>query len=187
MIITHRGNFSLFQLNEEASAGLAHLAEFGDPGVLAGEVDGAPGVKSVDVLLGQGVPGPVAVAGETNSIVIHTTRNARFLTAVGMLAATNDAFYAARAIRLPRRGSVTVRAVAYDAGAEENNEIASDVQATSGNSDDSVDNGEGFIHIHPGIHGGADLDRATFDWRNPVVQITIERLRKHDDDDDDDD
>lgn len=191
LLITHRGNFSLFHLNGEASPGLAHLAEFGDPGDLAAEVDGAPGVKSVDVIFGQGDPVPVAIAGETNSIVIHTTRNARFLTAVGMLAATNDAFYAVQRIRLPRNGKVTVRAVAYDAGAEENNEIGTDVQAVSGNSADTVDNGEGFIHIHPGIHGGADLDRAVFDWRNPVVEITIERLRghhrDHDDDDDEDD
>jgi hypothetical protein len=42
------------------------------------------------------------------------------------------------------------------------------------------EDGEGYIHVHAGIHGigGMDgLDPATFDWRNPVVEVTIERVR----------
>lgn len=41
-------------------------------------------------------------------------------------------------------------------------------------------NGEGYIHVHAGIHGiGGDdgLDPETYDWRNPVVEVTIERIR----------
>jgi len=59
LIITHRRSFSLFQLNGEASHGLAVMAETGNPGDLVGEVSVA-----------------------------------------GMLAATNDAFYAVRGHRL---------------------------------------------------------------------------------------
>jgi hypothetical protein len=158
VVITHRRSFSLFEVTGEASPGLAFMAEFGDPGELIGELTGAPGVRSVDPVFGQGVPVPVAVPGEKNSIYITTS--GRFLTAVGMLAATNDAFYAVRGVRLPRRGKITVRAIAYDAGAELNNEIASDVQATSGNSDDTTEPGEGFIHIHSGIRGDDDLPKS---------------------------
>jgi hypothetical protein len=35
--------------------------------------------------------------------------------------------------------------------------------------------GEGFVHIHPGIHGIGDLIPAQRDWRNPVAKISIER------------
>jgi len=42
------------------------------------------------------------------------------------------------------------------------------------------ENGEGYIHVHAGIHGiggPGGLDEATFDWRNPVVEVTIERIQ----------
>lgn len=41
------------------------------------------------------------------------------------------------------------------------------------------ENGEGYIYVHPGIHGvGGEngLSPATHDWRNPVVEATIERI-----------
>jgi hypothetical protein len=101
-----------------------------------------------------------------------------------MLAATNDAFYAVRGVKLPNNGTITVYATAFDAGSEDNNEADGDVPAsTLGNGADAGTNvapKEGFIHVHNGIHGGAYLDPATHDWRNPVVAITIERF---DDDD----
>lgn len=42
---------------------------------------------------------------------------------------------------------------------------------------------EGYVHIHAGIHGIGDFMASDRDWRNPVAEITVERL---DDDDDDD-
>ena len=38
------------------------------------------------------------------------------------------------------------------------------------------EDGEGFVHIHPGIHGGNSLDPAQHDWRNPVAAISITRI-----------
>ncbi|MEZ5601637.1 MAG: hypothetical protein R3F36_12070 [Candidatus Competibacteraceae bacterium] len=37
--------------------------------------------------------------------------------------------------------------------------------------------GEGFVHIHAGIHGIGDLNAADYDWRNPVATVTVERVR----------
>ena len=40
--------------------------------------------------------------------------------------------------------------------------------------------GEGHIHIHAGIHGvgGSDgLAAEMYDWRDPVVEVTIKRIR----------
>jgi hypothetical protein len=42
------------------------------------------------------------------------------------------------------------------------------------------ENGENYIHIHAGIHGIGGLDglvASTHDWRDPVVELTIERIR----------
>lgn len=35
---------------------------------------------------------------------------------------------------------------------------------------------EGFIHIHSGIHGIADLEPSLYDWRNPAATVTIQRI-----------
>ncbi len=175
LVITHGAGFSLFEIGDAASMDLATMAETGDPGDLAGSVSGA---KTVTVLLGTGGHPPLALPTESYTADITTT--AKHLTAVGMLAATNDGFYAVRGVRLPKNGTITVYAPAYDAGSEANNETDGDVPASPmGNANDDGTNfgdGEGFIHIHNGIQGGADLDPAIHGWLNPVVAITIERL-----------
>jgi len=180
LIITYRESFSLFELNGVASLGLATMTETGNPGELAGEVIGTHGVATADVLIGQNPPPgpPVAIPGESNSKEIRT--GAKYISVVGMLAATNDAVYAVRGIRLPRNGKITVYATAYDAGSELNSEAASDIPAL-GNDAYSEEDGEGFIHVHNGVHGGGDLVPADHDWRNPVVAITIERFGGDDD------
>jgi len=37
--------------------------------------------------------------------------------------------------------------------------------------------GEGFVHIHSGIHGVGDLKPALRDWNNPMALITVRRVR----------
>jgi len=131
---------------------------------------------------------PVLLPGESNSIVIHASRNAKYLSAAAMLGATNDAFYAVRGVLLPKRvGEIThVYANAYDAGSELNEESADTVGALGATDDNPItgdginENGEGYIHVHAGIHGigGPNgLDAAIYDWRNHVVEVTIERIR----------
>lgn len=61
-------------------------------------------------------------------------------------------------------------------GTEENNELCSHVPGpacseTSGNL--QTVSGEGFIHVHRGIHGVGSLADDVFDWRSPVAEITI--------------
>ena len=38
-------------------------------------------------------------------------------------------------------------------------------------------NAEGFVHVHAGVHGIMSLAPETYDWRNPVVGVTIRRVR----------
>lgn len=196
VIATHSKMFQLFELGptpmQEDSDyalyfGLATLAETGSPVPLVDEVSASNGVWEAVALLTDRTP-PVLFPGESNSIIIHASRKARYLSAVGMLGATNDAFYAVRGAMLPKRAGETIRvyANAYDAGSELNEESADTVGALGATDDDPAtgnginENGEGYIHIHAGIHGiggSGGLDAATFDWRNPVVVVTIERIR----------
>jgi len=38
-----------------------------------------------------------------------------------------------------------------------------------------MDDGEGHIYVHGGIHGIGDLDPEFFDWRNPVAHVEVVR------------
>ena len=181
LFVTHNSGFSMFTIGDTASTGLATLAETGSPGVLVTEVDGASGVDDVVVLLfpNNDTPDdpPIMLPGESNSTMISASGNAKYFSAVGMLVATNDAFYALRGVRLPKHGSITVHAAAYDAGSEANTEALGDIPAGgNGAFDDPTGDEEGYIHVHAGIHEVGDLDPAVHDWRNPVVEITITRV-----------
>jgi len=109
------------------------MAETGNPGVLATEVGGAAGVDDVVPLLfpNNDFPDspPIMPPGESNSTTITASGNSKYFSAVGMLAATNDGFYAIRGVALPKNGSVTVYANVYDAGSETNTEELDDIPA----------------------------------------------------------
>lgn len=176
LFVTHNSDFALFEIGDTASTELAIMAETGNPGPLAGMVSVSEGVVDTAVLPFDRTP-PVMLPGESNSTEISAEGNAKYFSAVGMLAATNDGFYAVRGVKLPKNGSVTVYANAYDAGSEANTEHLGDIPAGGNDAFDApLDDGEGYIHIHAGIHGVGDLVSETHDWRNPVVQITITRL-----------
>jgi hypothetical protein len=184
LLITHSKRFSLFEIDgDPASPELATMAETGDPADLMNAIKDAPGVKSTDILPGEsGPPGLLMLPGETYDIEITPSRKAKYFTAVAMLGASNDAFYAVRGIKLPKKGKITLFADAYDAGSEENTELAVDIPGPPSNN--KIGGGVGYIHIHSGIRGVGDLDATMYDWRNPVAIITIERVRgDHDDDD----
>jgi len=196
VIATHSRAFRLFELGPAPVEGdpdypiyfgLATAAETGSPVPLVDTVAEAHGVWEAVALLTDLTP-PVLLPGKSNSTEISASGNARYLSAAAMLGATNDAFYAVRGIALPKRVGeiVHVYADAYDAGSELNEESADTVGALGATDDNPATgegintNGEGYIHIHAGIHGiggPGGLDAATFDWRNPVVEVTIQRIR----------
>ena len=196
VIATHTDEFRLFELGPTPVPGdsdyalffgLATAAETGSPVPLVDEVAASDGVWEALALLTDRTP-PVLLPGESNSIFIGASGDAKCLSAAAMLGATNDAFYAVRSVLLPKRvGEIThVYANAYDAGSELNEESAGTVGALGAKDDDPItgnginENGEGYIHVHAGIHGigGPDgLNAAIYDWRNPVVELTIERIQ----------
>jgi hypothetical protein len=196
VIATHTHAFRLFELGQTPTAneigydvyfGLATAAETGFPFLLRDEVADSNGVWEAVALLTDRTP-PVLLPGESNSITIGAGSNAKYLSAAAMLGATNDAFYAVRGAPLPRGigNSVHVYANAYDAGSEANAESTATIGALGAMDDDPMtghginENGEGYIHVHAGIHGiggAGGLDPAIHDWRDPVVEVTIERIQ----------
>lgn len=198
VIATHNSAFQLFELGPApmpADSGyddyfaLAAMAETGYPFHVLDQVSASDDVSDAVALLTDRMP-PVLLPSESNSTVISASGNAKYLSAVGMLGATNDAVYAVRGTKLPRGvGEMTrVNAYAYDAGSEANEESKDTVGALGAatDGDDPISgtginaNGEGYIHVHAGIHGigGIDgLSAATRDWRGPVVELTIERIQ----------
>ncbi|RMD65409.1 MAG: hypothetical protein D6826_00140 [Alphaproteobacteria bacterium] len=177
LVIVHSRAFTLFTPGAAASEGLATLAETGNPGPLAADVELAEGVAAVAV-------GDVLPPGQSITMTITSARGAKFLSLAAMLATTNDAFASLRAVRLPKRGRArSVRALAYDAGSEANNESCDFIPGPpcNGTNERDTAGAEGFIHVHAGVHGVADLVPADQDWRNPVLSVVIER--RHSDDD----
>jgi len=172
VVVVHRKDFRVFAPGDESSEGLAALAENGVPDGLVAELEGEYAVKEVAVAGGPIMPG--------SSVTVRLgSRSARAQVSVlGMLVTTNDAFFAAQGLDLWWR-STSTDAQVYDAGSEANTESCAHIPGPPcGNPFVSPDEeGEGFIHIHNGVHGVGDLEPQTSDWRGPGARITIRRVR----------
>ena len=95
-----------------------------------------------------------------------------------MLATTNDGYAALNSVALPKN-TTSYFAYVYDAGSESNNESCAYIPGPpcAGNSGNISDDGEGFISLHNGVHGGGDLNIKHLDWRGPVAIVTVSRIR----------
>lgn len=175
IVISHNWNFQLFTLGDEASMELAALAEEGDTSQLIDLISLYPNYNYAVS------EGPV-LPGESVVMEITAHRGSGLISIAGMLVTTNDGFFAVRDLRVPFIGALTVEADAYDAGSEWNSEDCAFIPGPPcGNHVHDPADAEGYVHIHAGIHGvGPDpemVDPAMHDWRNPVAQITVRRIR----------
>jgi len=163
---------NLFVLGEPALAEIATIAESGNVTPALELMGQAPELVTASVV-GDGLLGP----GESQEVVIEGNPG-DLLSVIAMLIPTNDAFFAVNAALLPDSGSLTVMANVYDAGSEPNDELCSSIPGpTCGGAGDSPGaTGEGFVHIHAGIHGVGDLEPGTYDWRNPGAKVTITHM-----------
>jgi hypothetical protein len=187
LVVTHdRGFAPLFTEGEPASPELALIAEDADVQPLKILAESDPHVSDVAIIQGTAPlplppagPGGFAIKpGDSASVIIKFTPNKHFVSLVGMLATTNDAFYALNSGVGPSNGTVTYYSVAWDAGSEVNNESCLSIPGPPCGHffARATDGAEGYVYVHPGIHGIADLIPAQHDWRNPVAKITIRRL-----------
>jgi hypothetical protein len=172
VVIVHNLDYQLFTLGMPASPELTALAEDGVTDDLVAALEADPNVFDYAVADAGLMPG--------ESVTLQVEANSQFheFSACGMLATTNDGFFALNGIQfLPPLRHRTLFANVYDAGSEENNENCDYIPGPPcGNPMVRATEGaEGFVSVHSGIYGKADLDPATFDWRNPAVKVQVEK------------
>lgn len=180
LIVSHRSSIALAEVGQPASDELAIVAEDGDAGPLASLLETLDQVRDLAV-----AEGPIPPGGSRS--VTLDIRAGDVLSGVGMLVNSNDAFFFLDSLRVSRFRGERVAVAAWDSGSEANTEDCDDIPgpacpADSGNNR-QTEGAEGFVHVHRGIHGGSDLSPAAYDWRNPSVLITVERIRGRRDDD----
>jgi hypothetical protein len=171
VVVSHMKSFNLFTLGEPASSQLATIAEEGDSAPLQAHLYTLPNILEY-------ATSGALFPGESVILEIMTRGRFRNISAVGMLASTNDAFFAVNNVHAPKHGVRNIMALAYDAGSEANTELCEFIPGPPcGNHEHDPAEAEGFVHVHAGIHGIQDpddgLDPAIHDWRNPVVKVSI--------------
>ena len=177
LVATHKSGVSLFDLGSPATPELATLAEEGNTDPLSALLLANPEVK--DVVVGAGLTNP----GQSKTVIVETRGAFDHVSVAAMLIPTNDAFMALNGMKGPagRRG-VTFFSVAYDAGSERNDELCASIpgpffiECGGAGQGDKVGGGEGYVHIHAGIHGIGNLNAAERDWRYPVAKVTVRRV-----------
>lgn len=171
VIATHHPKVRMWRRGRVASEELAAIAEDAINGPMLELLDGSGAVSTV--VEGGGVIPP----GASDTWTVEASAFARRLSMAFMLVNTNDAFSGTDALRLPRGGQATYTLGAYDAGSEENTELATDIPGPCcGNPEMGTATRE-RIRPHPGILGHGDLDPATYGWEGPVANLTITRIR----------
>jgi len=170
VVISHMNSFKLFKVGMPASPELATLAEDGDAAPLLAYLG------TQDKVLEYATATTPLLPGESVTLTINSKRRYKDFSVVGMLASTNDAFFAVSGVKLPRHGSIVIMTPAYDAGSEANTELCEHIPGPPcGNHARMTDGAEGYVHIHAGIHGVGDLDPAMQDWRNPVARVIVKQ------------
>ena len=174
LVATHKAGVRLFTEGTPASPALALLAEGGDTGPLSAALDANPDVFDIAT-----IPGLLA-PGQSVTVRIEMEDEFDHISMAAMLIPTNDAFFAVNGVRGPKgKRTLYLESPAYDAGSEPNDELCASIPGPvcGGAGASPSAGGEGFVHIHAGIHGIGNLLAADRDWRNPVAAITIERVR----------
>jgi hypothetical protein len=178
LLAVHQPSVGLFELGEPASDGLRVLAEEGNGGPLKAVLDTVPQVSST--VAGNSLLDP----GKSISFRVRANPWRERLSVAGMLIPTNDAFMAIDTVPFPTTAAGSSHfALAYDSGTEVNDELCSSIPGPNfaecgGNGGGArVGGGEGFVHIHRGMHGVGSFTAAARDWRNPVARVTIKFVR----------
>lgn len=172
VIIAHKKGFHLFKITEKSSPGLAMLAETGDSSTLVAELESNDKVTAIAASPDDFIP-----YGTSKTFEITAPKKSYF-TVAGMLATTNDGFTAVT-IKGPKKHRYAHgMGMTYDAGSEENDELCAHIPGPpcamdSGNGGVPTPEGENFVTIHNGIHGGGDLTASDLDWRGPTSMVRI--------------
>ena len=175
-VLNHNNSASrLFSVGEVSSPALATLAEDGSPMPLIASYNGTRGAR-LAMAAGSGPLFP----GKSFTFMIETSDMHPFISLASMAINTNDCF--AGIARVKPSSGVRIDSPGYDSGSETNDELCKNIPGPGcsafpkTNRTDLSDNGEGFIHIHRGVHGLGDLEAAEYDWRNPMLRIQFTQM-----------
>ena len=174
ILITHGYGFSIGASGEPASAALTALAETGDYMPLAELAAESGDVESIIGFLPP--PDGVVLPGESVTAIVTATSQAHYLSLATMLVQTNDGIVLANALPLvDGKGNpqtITMDLIAYDAGTEANNELATHVPGPPFDGMERAPTADGVIAPHTGIGGTADVG-VEFGWTEPVARVTV--------------
>ena len=174
LVASHKKGVKLFTPGMPASPELAALAEGGDVVTLG------TALMAMDDVLDVADSGGLLFPGASVTVMVTTTGKFNHLSLASMLIPTNDAFFALNGIKgASGKKTIMVMAPAWDAGSEPNDELCLSMPGPvcAGAGGSPLAGGEGFVHMHAGIHGIGDLDPAMYDWRNAVATISITRMK----------
>ena len=201
VIATHEADLPpIFELNEPASKNIISVAEDGNGTPLFVSLKRDRSVAYATIL-----DAPIP-PGQSYEGFIEVTDGAEYISMASMAVNTNDCFVglAGERVRLePQDRPLYDRQVFYlpglDAGSEENNEKCSSIPGPACPAGKNVRslNGEGRVFVHPGFFGinddpsvelqpedlsvrGTPLEASRYDWRNPMVRVTISETKLHD-------
>ena len=178
LVATHKAGVRLFTPGQPANEPLARLAEGGATMPLA---DYLLAMDEVGSVTDSGGPLP---PGGTVTIQIMAGKGFNHISLAAMLVPTNDGFISLNGVRAPRGNKMAMfQSPVFDAGSEMNDESCENIPGGGDCEGEGFDeeDGEGYVHIHAGIHGIGDLAPAVYDWRNPAARIVIKRVHGDDD------
>lgn len=161
-----------FKAGTKASFDLARIAEEGNPGALLEKV-----VPMIGKMYGHAATQIPTMPGQSRTTYITTSEKFPMLSAVWMLARTNDGFSGIEAVNLwnmKDKEPMTMELAGWDAGSERNNEQSKYLVAKMGTERD-LENG--MIAAHTGVKGNHDAP-ATWNFQpNQVARVTIQRVK----------
>ena len=173
ILVTHDDSARMFTPGAAASPELAALAEDGDNSGLATLLGNSAG--SFDVVTAAGGIAP----GTSITLTIEADGIHRWFSMAGMLVTTNDAFVGVDSMTVDGMlDSGKFFVPVWDAGSEANSEngmyIPGPPFGNGGAHDPATP--EGFVHLHSGIHGIADVLPETYDWGAYGALVEFPRL-----------
>jgi hypothetical protein len=165
----------LFSVGGTTSKELELLAEQGSPALLETKYAGSFGVHTTATV---GSPTQPLLPGNSVSFQFSTSDNFPFISLATMAVNTNDCFAGFSKIKV--YDGFVMTSPGYDAGTELNDEICTNIPGPAcseyNRTNPGTDGGEGFIHVHRGIHGIGDIEASIYDWRNPMLRVQIARV-----------
>ena len=178
----HPAGVTLAAVGQPANEAIVALAEGGDTSGLEALATAAG--ANVMIAMNADMTRRYTMPGQSTTVTITADMTNSSLSVGSMLVSTNDAFIAAIDVPLFDEDGMPVSTsldlMAYDAGSEDNTEMASDIPGPLGldeatdppGSNERVPTVDGVIAAHEGIQGVGDVTEA-FAWEEPTAMLTI--------------